>query len=180
MAIYVSLLRGVNVGGHRKVRMAELTALYASLGFSNVRSYLQSGNLVFESQESDRARLIAMLETEIENRLGYPVTVILRDAGDLQRIYANNPFLTTRSEDPRKFHVMFLAKPPSPTDLDRLTAPENVADEFSVAGLEIYLFYPNGAGRSKLASTFFERNLKVETTTRNWNTITALYNLTNF
>jgi uncharacterized protein (DUF1697 family) len=179
MAIYVSLLRGVNVGGHRKVRMAKLTDLYSSLGLSNVRSYLQSGNLVFESQETDRAQIVALLETEIEGFLGYPVTVILRDAADFQRIYHHNPFSTTRNENPKKLHVMFLANQSSTTYLDRLTIPDNVPDEFSVAGLEIYLFYPNGAGRSKLSSAFFERVLKVETTIRNWNTITSLYKLTN-
>ncbi len=178
MHTFVSLLRGINVGGHKKIRMEELRDIYAAAGFTCVESYLQSGNVVFAADDPDRTRLTARLEAAIDAALGYAVSVILRDGADLKRIIANNPFLATREAAPTSFHVAFLAQSPSAADLTALTVPASDADEFQIVGQEIYLFYPNGAGRTKLTNNLFERKLHTVATTRNWNTVMALYGMT--
>ena len=178
MHTFVSLLRGINVGGHKKIRMDELRGIYTAAGFSRVESHLQSGNVVFAADEPDRARLAARLEAAIAEAYGYAVSVVLRDGADLQRVIAGNPFLTTRHEDPTKLYVTFLAQPPSATDLAALTVPDSGADEFRIVGQEVFLFCPNGAGRTKLTNNLFERKLHTVATSRNWNTVTALYAMT--
>ncbi len=174
MNTFVSLLRGINVSGQNKIKMAELRDLYQSLGFSNVESYLQSGNVVFETEEEDATSIAHSIESAITDAFGYSVSVILRDTGAIQRIFTGNPFLNTRNEDPAKLYVTFLADAPSAENLDNLSLPDGVTDEFNVVGQHVYVFCPGGYGRTKLNNTFFERKLKVTATTRNWKTVTAL------
>ena len=178
MHTFVSLLRGINVGGHKKIRMEELRGIYTAAGFAEVKSYLQSGNVVFATDDPDRARIAARLETAIAEALGHDVSIILRDGADLQRVFTGNPFLTTRNEDPTKLHVTFLAQPPSATDLAELTVPAGGDDEFQIVGQEVYVFCPNGAGRTKLTNNLFERKLHTVATSRNWKTVTALHAMT--
>ena len=178
MNTYISLLRGINVSGQKQIRMTDLKDLYQSLGFTHAESYLQSGNLVFTSDEEDRSIIAEAIEAAIARTLGYEVIVIMRDADDFRRIVQSNPFLTTRNEDPSYLHVTFLTEPPSPAALSTLVVPGDAPDEFHVVGQEVYLFCPNGYGRTKLSNQFFERKLNVAATTRNWKTVTALYNMT--
>ncbi len=177
MTTHISLLRGINVSGQKKIRMADLRDLYESLGFSAVESYLQSGNVIFESDEEDRAALANMIEAEIEKSYGYSVSLLLRSSADFARVLQHNPYLRTRSENAKELYITFLAETPSSTLLETLAAPENSGDEFCVVGQEIYLFLPSGAGRTKLSNNFFERKLKVVATTRNWRTVNALYEM---
>ncbi|MCP4165734.1 MAG: DUF1697 domain-containing protein [Chloroflexi bacterium] len=177
MATHISLLRGINVSGKKKIRMADLRYLYVSLGFSSVKSYLQSGNVIFESDEEDRAALANMIEAEIEKNYGYSVSLLLRSSADFTRVLQHNPYLRTRSENAKALYVTFLAEIPTSTLLETLAVPDNSDDEFYVVGKEIYLFLPSGAGRTKLTNNFFERKLKVVATTRNWRTINALFDM---
>ena len=177
MNTYISLLRGINVSGRNKIKMAELHSLYESLKFSDVRSYLQSGNVVFTSAETDRSAIARSIEAAIVDAYGYAVTIFVLDRADLEHTFTANPFLTGRSEDPAKLHVTFLADNPSPEMLDKLVPPANTSDEFHIDGERIYLFCPNGYGRTKLSNAFFERKLKVAATTRNWKTVTALHDM---
>ncbi len=177
MNTYISLLRGINVGGHKKIKMAELRSLYESLGFSDVRSYLQSGNVVFTSAETDRSTMAHSIETAIADAYSFAVTLFVLDAADLKQTFIANPFLTGRSEDPAKLYVTFLADSPLPEALDNFVPPANTSDEFYIDGDRIYLFCPNGYGRTKLSNAFFERKLKVPATTRNWKTVSALYDM---
>lgn len=178
MNTYISMLRGINVGGHNQIRMAELKKLYEGLGFEAVETYVQSGNVVFRSEEPDAAALARRIQARILDTLGGEVPVLIREPRDFERILAKNPFLTGRSEDPSKLHVMFLSAPPAPPNLARLVRPANCPDEFIPGEQEIFLFCPGGLGNTKLTTAFFERNLKVLTTTRNWNTVNALRRLT--
>jgi len=177
MHTFISLLRGINVSGQKRIGMAELKRLYESLNFVNVRTYVQSGNVVFDSAKSDSSKLTALIEAQIKQSFGYTVSVFIRDAHDFQRLLGSNPFLKGRNEDPAKLHVTFLYRSPPKSALSSLEAPQAGADEFVVRNQEIFLFCPNGYGRTKLSNNFFERKLKIPATTRNWNTVTALYTL---
>jgi uncharacterized protein (DUF1697 family) len=168
------MLRGVNVAGQKKIPMEALRRLYASLGVVNIRTYIQSGNVVFDSGEADAALLAIQIETKIEGSLGFSVTVFIRPAQDFQRVIARNPFLTQRQEDPSKLHVTFLYEPPSEAKLNILQNPGSGTDEFIGGVQEIFLFCPNGYGKTKLNNGFFERQLGTPATTRNWNTVNAL------
>jgi uncharacterized protein (DUF1697 family) len=177
MHTFISMLRGINVSGQKKIRMAELSNLYESLGLVQVKTYVQSGNVVFASPEPDGSKLAQLIEAEIEQTFGFAVSVFMRDNHDFQRIIDRNPFLGDRHEDPAKRHVTFLYRRPDESEWRNLSIPDDEADEFSVGEQEIFLFCPNGYGRTKFSNNFFERKLKVPATTRNWKTVTALAKL---
>ncbi len=177
MHTFISLLRGINVSGQRTIRMPELKALYESMGFSKVTTYVQSGNVVFDCADSKATKIGRAIEMEIERRFGFPVTVIIRNRDDFMRIIDGNPFIHPRKEDPSKLHVTFLSSSPSAEIADGLKIPPGIKDECVINDKEIYLFCPNGYGRTKLSNSFFERKLKVPATSRNWNTVVALYDI---
>jgi uncharacterized protein (DUF1697 family) len=177
MKAFISMLRGINVGGQKTIRMEELRSLYEELGFDHIRTYVQSGNVVFNSAEQEAAKLAKRIEEHIKQSYGFSVPVFMREAHDLERILANNPFLKGRNEDPSKLHVSFLYKAPEGIDWSNLNIQHDEADEFSIGEQEIYLFCPNGYGKSKLSNTMFERKLNMLLTTRNWNTVNALYSM---
>ena len=188
MTTYISMLRAINVGGQKKITMDALRGLYAGLGFGNVQSYVQSGNVVFDSAEPEDA-LAGQIEAHIEQAFGFNVLVFVRSAPYFQRIIAANPFVkagedpgntiqgdpgNTIQGDPAKLHVTFLY---SPADLGGLSLPAAGDDQFAPGEGAVYLFCPNGYGKTRLSNDFFERKLKVPATTRNWNTVNALYQL---
>lgn len=175
MNTYISLLRGINVSGQKTIRMAELKGVYESLRLRNVETYLQSGNVVFDSEELDRAALARRVEAAIERTFGYAVAVLIRGEDDFQRILSRNPFLNARQEDPAKLHVTFLAVTPPEGTWAGLPVVRDTADEFSPAGSEVYVFCPDGYGRTAFSNRYFEQRLKLAATTRNWKTVTALH-----
>lgn len=174
MPTHISLLRGINVGGNKKIRMAELKALYESLGFANVTTYVQSGNVVFEAESMDSPALITRIEAAIAERFGLDVTVLLRTADDLRRILGDNPF---PGAEAKYLHVLFLSAAPGPGAAEALHVPVADGEDWLLAGREIYLHYPNGSGRSKMTGAFFERALGVAGSARNWNSVNALHEL---
>lgn len=173
MTTYVSMLRGINVGGNKRIAMAELVSLYEALGFEAARTYIQSGNVIFASTNPDAQGVRKALEDKIRASLGISVAVVIRTSEELERIIAGNQF-AARGMDAGKLHVTFLADAPvSPLLVPGETSGEG-ADEFYLSGREIYLFCPNGYGRTKLSNSFFERKLGVLATTRNWKTVNTL------
>ena len=174
MPTHISLLRGINVGGNKQIRMADLKELYESLGFSAVTTYVQSGNVVFDADSADAPALTARIEAAIAGRFGFDVTVLLRSADDLRRILDGNPFPGVETT---QLHVLFLAATPDPAGAQTLTVPVVDGEDWRLTGQEIYLHYPNGSGRSKMTAAFFERKLGLAGSARNWNTVNALYNL---
>jgi uncharacterized protein (DUF1697 family) len=173
---YVALLRGINVGGRTKVGMDDLRRVFVDLGHADVKTYLQSGNVLFESPDQTPSHLAGDIERRIARDLGVTVTVLVRTRDDLAQVVANNPFLG-READFAKLHVTFLAEAPDRARAARLETPSGGPDEFSLAGREIYLLCPNGYGKTKLNNTYIERRLGVAATTRNWNTVTKLCDL---
>ena len=177
MSAFVSLLRGINVGGQKKISMETLRGIHQGLGLSHVRTYVQSGNVVFESSAQTSVVLTKRIEASIEQTCGYHVPVFIRQAEQLQKILANNPFLTDRHEEPSKLHVSFLYHTPSEPWWSELIPPRDTTDEFGRGELAIYLFCPTGYGNTKLSNSFFERKLGMPVTTRNWNTVNTLYRM---
>lgn len=174
MTTLVSFLRGINVGGHNMVKMPELADLYRSLDFANVRTYLQSGNVIFSHADKEASGVSDKIEKALKQRLGLDVTVFLRTRDQLRTVVAGNPFI---EESPSKLHVGFLRTKPVNLPLDRLKALRDRVEEFAIKNREVYLFLPNGIGRSKLSNNFLEKAFGIPATTRNWNTVTAVTDL---
>ncbi|HEU0246772.1 MAG TPA: DUF1697 domain-containing protein [Gaiellaceae bacterium] len=170
---FVALLRGINVGGKSLISMAELRALLSSLGFEDVVTYIQSGNVVFRSAIADEAAVAAELEREIAGALDVSPSVLLRTPGELETIAASNPFLS-RKADVTKLHVVFLDRAPAASAAAELDPERSPPDEFALKGRDLFLHLPNGAGRSKLTLDYLERVLGVRGTQRNWKTLLEL------
>jgi uncharacterized protein (DUF1697 family) len=168
MEVYVALLRGVNVGGNNKLPMKSLCALCEAQGCTAVRTYIQSGNAIFRASAKIAAGFAAKLRAQIQDELGFETTVILRTAAELRAVTKNNPFPTEHS------HVMFLAGEPNLTDVVKLNPVCEGEEAFSVRGKEIFLYLPNGVGRSKMASYRYDKILRTAGSVRNWNTVQQL------
>ncbi len=177
MRQFISLLQGINVGGQKKIAMEALREHYRSVGAVNVQTYVQSGNVMFTTDEENPAKLTKKIEARILEACGFSVKVFLRTSADFRRILADNPFLKDRKENPGKLHVTFLYQPVDQATWSKVTAPPGIVDELIPSETEVYLFCPDGYGKTKLSNSFFERKIKVPVTTRNWNTVEALYRM---
>ena len=169
---WVALLRGINLGPRNKISMADLKELFADLGAEDVETYVQSGNVLFRSSDA-RDDLVRAIENEIDKRLGLQVTVLLRTDAELAKLVADNPFGEDEPEA-TKLHVTFLAERPDRSRAAALDEEQFAPDRFRVTPDAVYLHCPNGYGRSKLSNAFFEKQLGVAATTRNWRTVTTL------
>ena len=172
---YAALLRGINLGSHNKISMADLRSLFEELDAEGVRTYVQSGNVVFRSKQT-AAQLEKAVERKIESALSLDVTVLVRTKAQLARLVRDNPFLE-RSTPEKALHVTFLARKPPASRVRGLDPTGFEPDMFEVSGREVYLNVPNGYGRSKLSNAYFEKALDVRATTRNWRTVSALADL---
>jgi uncharacterized protein (DUF1697 family) len=174
LTIYVAMLRGINVGGQKIIRMENLRASFETLGFRRVRSYVQSGNLIFEAMRSSSDNLSMIIEERILSEYGFSVPVVLRTADEVKKIAIGNPFLNEKGIDSSKLHVTFLSESPTQAALGKLAALNSHPDQFRVKGREVYLYCPDGYGRTKLSNTAFEKLLSIDATTRNWKTVNTL------
>jgi uncharacterized protein (DUF1697 family) len=174
---YAALLRGINVGGNKKIAMAELRELLASLGYTDVTTYLQSGNAVFSAPEQDQRELADVIAAAVEERLGVGIRVVVRTGAELAAALKSSP-LPGAPENPSRFFVAFLAAPPAPASITALAAQSFGDDQVWVSGQDAYLSCPNGAAQTVLTNAFIEKTLGVAATSRNWNTVTKLAALT--
>ena len=174
---YVALLRGINVGGKHKLPMKELVEVFSASRCSDVRTYIQSGNVVFSAPPNLGRSLAAALEKKIELRFGFAVPVILRSHDQLARVAQANPFLTRGASD-QMLYVVFLADEPSAEAVGKLDPQRSPGDEFRVVGSEVFLYLPNGAGNSKLTNAYFDSKLATTGTARNWATVLKLLDMT--
>ena len=177
MTRYVSLFRGINVGGHQTVPMNELKELHEALGLKDVVTYIQSGNVVFTSDDADLAQLPGQIEDGFAQKFGFHVNVMVRTSAELRDIIENNPFQNQPMKESKWVVVMFLATRPGSTALEDLQKTYVGPEEFYLVGQELYIYYPNGIGRSKLSNALIEKKLKTMGTGRNWNTILQLQKL---
>jgi uncharacterized protein (DUF1697 family) len=171
MTIYIALFRGINVGGHNIIKMAELKRLFETMGLGNVQTYIQSGNVLFESKKADTA-LRNQIEHEVEKVFGFAVTVILRSALELEEIIKKCPFSVENLAEGESVHVAFLAKTPSQEGIDLLNSFESKIDEYQLTEKEVYLYFHQSIRNSKLAIQL--QKLGVPATVRNWKTTTKL------
>jgi len=189
MASHVALLRGINVGGRNKVPMAELREVVTSLGHTGVSTYIQSGNVLFSTPDSDNARLASALESAISDRFGIWSSVVVRSRDELARILDGNPY--PDEPNPKFVHVVFMNSEPAAEVLDRIKAAESEAaakgsrDTVTAAGETLFLHTPDGFGTSELAQAVFkiitppakQRQRGLAATARNWATATKLLSL---
>jgi uncharacterized protein (DUF1697 family) len=175
MPTFISILRGINVSGQKKILMADLKVLYEKLGFKNVQTYIQSGNVVFDYVEVKNLRTMAeMIEHSIEKKYNFQVPVLVKNPDDLRSTIKNNPFTKEVGTDPSRVAVTFLESQPSAENLLKLEGVDYPPDRFIIDGLNIYIHCPESYGNSKLSNNFFESKLKIKATSRNWKTINKL------
>lgn len=177
MPIYVSMLRGINVGGHKQVKMDKLRSSLEALGLEQVRTYIQSGNVVFKTLKTSPLALSRKLEARILEDFGFSVSVISRTVDEVGNTIANNPFLNQPGIDPEKLHVAFLSESPAPAALKKLAELTLAPDQSRCRGKEVYLYFPNGVSGSSLWKHPLHRVLSVEATMRNWKTVNTLHQM---
>jgi uncharacterized protein (DUF1697 family) len=178
MATYISMLRGINVGGHKKILMADLRALYKKLKFSNIESYIQSGNVVFDTEsKTTPSELAQMIEQAITKKYGFDVPVIIRTPEEIEHVISSNPYRDELETDIKRVYVSFLATNPAAANLEKLKAFDFAPDQYHVEGQDIFLCYGDRASNSKMTNNFFENKLKVAATSRNWRTVNKLYEM---
>ena len=172
MPRYAALLRGINVGGKAKVAMADLRAALEAAGYDNVQTYIQSGNVALDTKRTAPATLAKAIEKLVASACGVDCTVVVRTAAEMANLAAAHPF--PKRAEPKLVYVMFCDKAPK----GALELPPGATEQFVVAGNDIYGYYPDGYGTTKLGNTYLERTLGVRATGRNWNTVQKLAELT--
>ena len=177
VGVYVALLRGINVGGKNMLPIKDLIAMFTDAGCSAVRTYIQSGNVVFEARQDLANTIPALIAAAISDRFGARVPVITRTAAELREVARSNPFLRA-GVDTGTLHVMFLANSPEAGKVASLDPNRSPTDEFVVRGREVYLRCPNGLARTKLTNGYFDSKLATTSTVRNWRTVLKLLQLT--
>jgi uncharacterized protein (DUF1697 family) len=174
MPVVISMLRGVNVGGHNLIKMDALRALYESLKLRKPQTYVQSGNVVFQTDATDLPKLAKKIEDAIERQYSFRPSVVLRTAAELKDAIARNPFPKQAADDPGRLLVAFIAAEPAAEAAEKLRAIECSPDELRFSGRELYIYFPNGQGRPTLKWAHVDKALKLPYTGRNWNSVTKL------
>jgi uncharacterized protein (DUF1697 family) len=186
MTTYISILRGFNVGGAKKILMSDLKAIYEGLGFSEVTTYIQSGNVIFQAADhiSDEQASVTIKQT-IFQKYGFDVPVLVRTIDEMIKTQRINPFLGNRAINVEKtqgrasLHVTFLAELPKQEYLESIKKYDYPPDQFVIVGKDVFIYCPNGYGKTKLNNEFFESKLKVSASTRNWRTVNTLVEIAN-
>jgi len=178
MKTYIALVRGINVGGKCLLPMRELVAILHSLGCQDVKTYIQSGNAVFEYKESSEASSLASnMTAKIAKKRGFSPRVLVLEAKEFKRAVAGNPFPEAAAE-PKSLHVFFLDSKPAKAKLTSLASFQSDSERFELRGSVFYLHAPDGIGRSKLAANV-ERHLAARATSRNWRTVCKILEMAN-
>ncbi len=174
MNIYIAMLRGINVSGQKKIIMAELIAHLEELNFENIQTYIQSGNVIFEKDNTTAEELEIAIADKIMEKYGFEVPVLIKTPEELEYVLANNPFINKQNKDPKRIYVTFLSEDPPEENIPRLSEVDYNPEEFILDGTTIYFYSPDNYGNAKMNNNFFEKKLKVSATTRNWNTVNKL------
>lgn len=173
---YIALLRGINVGGHSVIKMADLRELFKSFGLSDVSTHIQSGNVLFTSNESNRDTLSTNLERNLESALGYPIRIFLFTADELRNASSKNPFEPERNEHEQLCHILFLSEVPDMDHIESLMAMQGEEYRFHVEGQVLYYAYPRSAAGHR-RNINFENVLGVAGTSRSWKVVRKLIEL---
>jgi uncharacterized protein (DUF1697 family) len=168
------MLRGVNLGGHHKIKMDALRALYVSLKLEDPATYVQSGNVIFRTKENKAGQLAKTIQSGIERKFGFRPEVILRTADELRRAVTANPFAGRRDIEPSKLLVTFLSAEPAAQANDKLAGFKDHPEELHLKGRELYIYFPNGVGKTRLPWASVEKLLGTPGTARNWNSVAKM------
>lgn len=179
MKIYIALLRGINVSGHKLIKMSELNTVFESCGFSNVTTYIQSGNVVFSSTISNKETIKNNIETILKDTFGFDVYTIVLSKEEFLDIKKNHSFLAENADNLKSIYYSFFDVSLNQGLVTDLNSLIQETEFFSIEKNVIYCFYPNGYGNSKWNNVFFEKKLKINCTTRNYNTVNKLIELSN-
>lgn len=171
---YISILRGINVSGHRVLKMDALKKMLSELKFEHIQTYIQSGNIIFNAAKTTTDLISKTIQSNIEKEFGFHVPVITLTAEELETVINENPFLRDDSKDPSYFHITFLSQAPNKAHIEQLNRLNLNNESFILIDKAIYLYCPNGYGNTKLTNSFFENKLKLSATTRNWKTANEL------
>ncbi|NQW37148.1 MAG: DUF1697 domain-containing protein [Flavobacteriales bacterium] len=175
---FISLLRGINMMRHNRIKMPELKKIFTSLGHTDIVTYIQSGNIVFKSKTLDVDKISIEIVEKVNEVFGYAIKGLVISKEDLEIIFLSNPFLKREDIDISKLHVTLLNQCPTALNLEQIKDfNSHPDDEYIVVNKCIYLYCPNGYGRTKLTNNMFEKKLDTTATTRNWRTITKLSEL---
>ena len=174
MPTYISILRGINVSGQRKIKMVDLQKLLVNIGLQKVETYIQSGNVVFQSNNLDTTKLSQTISKQIKNDYGFEVPVLVFSSNDIKKVIDNNPFTKNIKKNPAFMHVTFLANEPMELSTSVFEQQKHEDEEIAFGYKVIYLYCPNGYGKTKLSNNFIESKLKTPATTRNWKTVNVL------
>jgi len=178
MQTYISFLRGVNMTGHNSIKMKDLSELYISLGLNDSETYIQSGNVISRcNADIPVASLSDKIEAAILERFNYTIPVMIRTVPEVKDLFSSNPFLTEDDFQPSKMAVIFLHKKPSDAQIQKVVDIDYPPDKFKIIGREIFIYCPNGFGKTKLYTNFFEKKIGVAGTARNWKTITTILDI---
>lgn len=175
MTKYLALLRGINVSGHNMIKMDALKKMLENMGFQNVETYIQSGNVFLDSEDENAAGVGFKIKQEIAKVFGYDVPVVMVSKNDLELCFTNNLFLMEKGCDSKKLYVAFISKELTTVALNDLKISNFKPDEAAVDGNRIYIKYAIGAGKTNLDQKYIEKKLNVVATIRNWNTVTNLF-----
>jgi uncharacterized protein (DUF1697 family) len=179
MTTYISILRGINVSGQKLIKMDDLRKLCEKLGFSDVTTYVQSGNVFFKGDDFELSDLEQKISQQIQKDFGFEVPVIVLTIDKLGQTIDNNPFLNDPNKEHSHLHVTFLSSQPDSYEKETIESKKQNKEEISFSENVIYLYCPNGYGRTKLNNNFLESKLKVVATTRNWKTTNELFKIAN-
>lgn len=168
------MLRGVNLGPHNRIKMDALRAMYESLKLEDPRSYVQSGNVIFRTKEKNSPQLAKKIQSAIQKKFGCCPEVILRTTEEMRKAIAANPFPERTKAEPSKVLLTFLAAEPPPEAEANLANLKRFPEELRLNGRELYIYFPNGAGKSKLPWSSVDKLVKVTGTARNWNSVQAM------
>lgn len=166
------------MAGHNSIKMTELALLYENMGFKNVVTHIQSGNVVFKTEKALTESAMALkIEVEIRRRFNYDIPVMIRTSFELRQIISSNPFLNEQNFDPSKMAVLFLHDKPADSQIQKVSDVSYPPDKFAIIEREIFIYCPNGFGKTKLYTNFFEKKMEVTGTARNWKTITTILHI---
>ncbi len=179
MTTYIALLRGINVSGHHKIKMAELKQLFEKLNFNNVITYIQSGNVIFESLEKNNSKIEEQIVEQVKKEFGHTIKVLVITKENLLTIFTSNPFLKDETIDTKALYVILLKENYFIEGIKLIEPYITNNEELEIVGNCAYINYPGGAGNSKLTINIIEKKLQTVATSRNWRTITKLFELSN-
>ena len=175
MTTHLCLLRGINVSGHNMIKMDALKSLLESVGFKNVQTYIQSGNVFVDTEEENAAKVGFLIKQEIFKAMGHEVPVIVINKDDLKACFENNSFFKEKDIDTKKLYVGFIATQLKAENINDLKVSQFKPDEVQIDGNRIFIKYAVGAGKTRFDQKYIEKKLNVSATIRNWNTVNQLF-----